>query len=71
MNLAEDFVSTGERFSKHARKARGIINMKKFCDLFNKLPDDINWTIEKTEFDELLALKEDSAPGPEGIPYSV
>ena len=37
MNLEEDFVSMGEPFSKHARKARGIINMKRFCDLFNKL----------------------------------
>ena len=36
MNLSEDFVSTGEPFSKHARKARGIINIKMFCDLFNK-----------------------------------
>ena len=31
--------------------------------------DDIRWTIEKTEFDELIAMKKDSAPGPDGIPY--
>ena len=31
--------------------------------------DDIRWTIDKTEFDELIALKKDSAPGPDGIPY--
>ena len=37
MNLVEDFVSTGEPFSKHARKAAGIINMKRFYDLFNEL----------------------------------
>ena len=32
-------------------------------------PDDIRWTIDKTEFDDLLALEKDSAPGPDGIPY--
>ena len=32
-------------------------------------PDDIRWIIDKTEFDDLLALKKDSAPGPDGIPY--
>ena len=31
-------------------------------------PDDICWT-NKAEFDDLLALKKDSAPGPDGIPY--
>ena len=30
-------------------------------------PDDIRWTIDKTEFDDLIALKKDSAPGPDGI----
>ena len=29
-----------------------------------KAPDDIHWTIDKTEFDELIAIKKDSAPGP-------
>ena len=33
-----------------------------------KAPDDIRWTIDKTEFDELIAMKKDSAPGPDGIP---
>ena len=32
-------------------------------------PDDIRWTIDETEFDDLLALKKDSAPGPDGTPY--
>ena len=31
--------------------------------------DDIRWTIDRTEFDELIALKKDSAPGRDGIPY--
>ena len=34
-------------------------------------PDDIRWTVDKTEFGDLLALKKDSAPGPDGIPYGV
>ena len=34
-----------------------------------KAPDDIRWTIDKTEFDDLFALKKDSAPGPDGIPH--
>ena len=34
-------------------------------------PDNINWTIDQAEFDDLLALKKDSAPGPDGIPYGV
>ena len=37
MNQEEDFVSIGEPFSKHAKKARDITNMKIFCDMFNKL----------------------------------
>ena len=36
-----------------------------------KAPDDIRWTIDKTEFAELIAMKKDSAPGPDGIPYGV
>ena len=34
-------------------------------------PDGINWTIDQAEFDDLLASKKDSAPGPDGIPYGV
>ena len=31
-------------------------------------PDHIRWTIDETEFDEIFALKKDSAPGPDGVP---
>ena len=31
--------------------------------------DDIRWTVDKTEFDDLLAMRKDSALGPDGIPY--
>ena len=58
MKLEEDFVSTGEPFSQHVRKARGIINMKRFCDLIKQGPDDIHWPVDQAEFDDLLVLKE-------------
>ena len=32
-------------------------------------PDDNCRTIDQAEFDDLLALKKDSSPGPDGIPY--
>ena len=32
-------------------------------------PGDIRWTIDQAEFDDLHALKKDSAPGPDGIPH--
>ena len=31
--------------------------------------DDINWTIDQAEFDDIIAFKKHSAPGPDGIPY--
>ena len=31
--------------------------------------DDIRWTVDQSEFGELLALKKDSALGPDGIHY--
>ena len=33
-----------------------------------KDPDDIHWTMEKTDFEELIAMKNDSSPVPNGIP---
>ena len=35
-----------------------------------KAPDDIRWRIDRNEFDELTATKSDSAPGPDGIPFT-
>ena len=34
-----------------------------------KAPDNIRWTIDQAEFDDLLALKKDSAPSLDGNPY--
>ena len=61
MNLVEDFVSNGEPFSKHARKSRGTVNMKIFCDLFSMLL--------MTSIGLLIRLS--LIPGPDGIPYGV
>ena len=36
-----------------------------------KAPDDIRWEIDRNKFDELQATKKESAPGPDGIPYSL
>ena len=45
--------------------------MKKFYRFVQQAPDDINWTIDQAEFDDLLASKKDSAPGTDRIPYGV
>ena len=34
-------------------------------------PDDISWTIDQAEFDDLPALKKESAPGSDGILHGV
>ena len=36
-----------------------------------RAPDDVQWEIDKREFDEMMATKKESAPGPDGIPYSI
>ena len=36
-----------------------------------KAPNDIQWEINKHEFDEMIATKNESAPGPDGIPFSI
>ena len=68
MSQEEGFVIIGEPFSGHARKARSITNTKIFCDMFNKL---LITSAGQAEFDDLLAVLTDSAPGPDGIPYGV
>ena len=35
-----------------------------------KATDDIRWESDRNEFDELMATNKESAPGPDGIPYS-
>ena len=33
-----------------------------------KAPGDIQWEIDKCEFDEMVAAMKESSPGPDGIP---
>ena len=71
MNLLADFVSIGEPFSKHVRKARGTFNMKRFCDLFSKLLMTSSGLLMGLNLMTSWLQKKDSAPGPDGIPYGV
>ena len=34
-------------------------------------PDDVRWQMDRHEFDEMIATKTESAPGPDGISYSL
>ena len=36
-----------------------------------KAPDDIQWEIDKREFDNIMATKKETAPGSDGIPKSI
>ena len=58
-----------EPFSRHVSKARDITSTRISYDLFRTAPDDFRWTIDRSEFDEHIAMKKDSAPGLEGNPY--
>ena len=59
----------GNHFPSTCGRTRDIIITKKFLRYVQKAPDDIRWTVDKTEFDDLIALQKDSAPDPDGIPY--
>ena len=71
MNLVEDFVNILEPSSKHVRKALRHFQHEEILRFFQQALDDINWTIDQAGFNDLFALKKDSAPGPDGIPYGV
>ena len=45
--------------------------MKKFFRFVQQAPDDINWTLDQAEFDDLVASKKDSARGPDGILHGI
>ena len=69
MNQGEGYVRTGVRFSEPSSSARGITNTKISCWNVQKVLDDFRWTIDRIKFDELVEVKKDSAPGPDGVPY--
>ena len=49
----------GERYYSH----------ETILDCVQRAPNDIQWIIDQCEFDEMMATKKESAPGPDGIPY--
>ena len=59
----EGFVCIGEPFFQRHHQHEEILRY------VQQAPDDIRWTIDRTEFDKLIVRKKDSAPGPDGIPY--
>ena len=67
----EDFVNIGELFSEARAEGPRHDQYEDIPLYVQKTPVDISWTINRAEFDELIALKKDSAPGPDGIPYGV
>ena len=60
-------LSTGEPFFQARQEGRGINQHEEILQFVQQAADDIRWTIDQAEFDDLLALKKDSAPGPDGI----
>ena len=47
MNLEEDFVSIGEPFSRHAKKAQRHHQHEDILRYVQQAPDDISWTIDQ------------------------
>ena len=61
----------GVRFLRHVPRASGTIAMRPFSDTQCEIPVDIQWEIDRHEFDEMMASRKESGPGPAGIPYSL
>ena len=40
-------------------------------EFVQKAPEDTQWTVDKEEFDEMIATEKESAPGPDGIPNGI
>ena len=68
MNQEEGFASILVHFQARIKGSRHH-QLENILRYVQKDPDDIRWFLDRTEFDELIALKQDSAPGPDGIPY--
>ena len=68
MKLEEDYLNIEDPSSKSASRAQCITNMKISCGMFRKILTISVGLFDRTEFDDLIASKKDSAPGPDGIP---
>ena len=69
MNLEEYSVIIGEPFFQARMEGPRHHQHEDILRYVQQAPDDMSWTIDQAEFDDLLAFKKDSAPGPDGIPY--
>ena len=67
MNLEQDFVIIGDPFFQACEEGPRHHQHEDFLPHVQQAFDDISWTIDQVEFDDLLALKKDSALGPDGI----
>ena len=56
MNQEEGFVSIGSPFHKPASRARGHHQYERILRYVQKVPDDIRWTVDRTEFDEVIDM---------------
>ena len=71
MNLVEDFYEYwGTIFQARQQGPRHFYN-EEFFRFVQQAPDDINWTLNQAEFDDLVASKKDSAGGPDGILHGI
>ena len=62
MNLVEDFMSIGESSFQARQEGPRHLHHAEILRFVQQAPDDINWTLDQAEFDDLLASKKDSAP---------
>ena len=69
-NQACCYAYTGIRFLRPVSRWRHHCH-ETILGHVQKAPDDIRWEIDRHEFDEMMASKKVSAPGPDGIPYSI
>ena len=56
---------------RHVKADIGTVPVRPFSTMFKKAPDNVQWTHATWRIDEMLATKKDSAPGIDGLPYSV
>ena len=61
--------SWGKIFDSRAEDKRHHAH-ETILEYVQKTPEDVQWEIDKREIDEMISTKKESAPGPDGIPYS-
>ena len=67
MNQVGGYVLIGAGYLSHAPRTSGTMPMRPFSNMYKKLWKIFSGKIDKQEFDEMIATKKESAPGPDGI----